>query len=903
MSGVRLRVRTDSSRRTRIRDHEPEVRPGEDDEPLGAAVLPASIDAAPLVPGPGTGEGGNGAWAEAIIASVNDIIAVVASDTTITWISPSTKARLGMEPCEMLGLSVLDLVHPDDVAEAAAKWDEVMGPTEVYPTTELRVRHRDGSYRYLNITGINLLDIPEVQGVVLSTVDVTERRLAEEALAQREQWAQALVQGGSELVVVVDDSGVLTYASPGVFAVLGRTPDEVVGQDLGGLIHPADFEFTSRLFLGEEVLSAGEGAEVRVRHRDGSYRILDLVMTDMRDNPAVAGVVVNVRDVTTRHFMESMLTEQAGLLEAIARGAPLELTLQKVAQMVEHSVAGVHAAIGTLEPDGIIRVRTAPDVPRDIVSALDVLDPGSQLGRNLRSGRAELFSYDIPADLAAGVPSSAEGFGYERLYQGAVLAPGTGELLGALSVFAPDRRVLGPLEHDVLQRALNLAAIAIERRRFERELEYNTQFDSLTGLPNRAMLHARIQDALDRARRLDTGVAVLLIDLDRFKVINESVGHAVGDELLRQVTERLHAQVRPGDTLGRFGGDEFVVVCNRVPNEVAAAAAADRMMEALQAPFPLGMGEIFVTASIGIAFTAGEVGDAEALTRHADVAMYRAKDQGRSQFVVFQDTVDLPAVEQLALEQALRQGIDEQQFELHFQPVVRLADGVMSKVECLVRWHRPGFGMVPPGEFIPVAEETGLIVPLGWWILDEACRLASTWPVLPTGGEVEVSVNLSARQLQSAALVPEVEATLERWGLDPSRLCLEITESALVHDIERAKTALEAVKALGVRVSIDDFGTGYASLDYLRHFTMADELKIDRAFVDGVEREGSQEAAIVAAAVALARSLGLATVAEGVETLFQVEALRGLECDSAQGFLFSRPVPLAEAIALIASQS
>jgi predicted signal transduction protein with EAL and GGDEF domain len=351
--------------------------------------------------------------------------------------------------------------------------------------------------------------------------------------------------------------------------------------------------------------------------------------------------------------------------------------------------------------------------------------------------------------------------------------------------------------------------------------------------------------------------------------------------------------------MGRFGGDEFMIVCSRVPDEAAAADAAAQFLKQLEAPIKLDDGEIFLTASVGIAFDRDGVATAESLIRNADVAMYRAKDQGRNQYVVFQEHVDQQKVDQLALEQALRHALDAEEFELYFQPAVRLSDGAMTHVEALVRWHRPGHGLVFPGVFIPLAEETGLIVPMGWWILEEACVQAAAWPDLPGGNKVEVAVNLSAKQLASPDLLPTITRVLDRTGLDPARLCLEVTESALVHDVEQAKTALNHIKSLGVHLAIDDFGTGYASLDYVRQFSMADYLKIDRSFVEGVEKEGSQEEAIVTAAIALARSLNLTVIAEGVETLFQMEALRSLSCELAQGYLFSRPIPIGPAIELL----
>jgi predicted signal transduction protein with EAL and GGDEF domain len=373
--------------------------------------------------------------------------------------------------------------------------------------------------------------------------------------------------------------------------------------------------------------------------------------------------------------------------------------------------------------------------------------------------------------------------------------------------------------------------------------------------------------------------------------------------VLQQVAARLRGALEPNEDLGRFGGDEFMVVAGPLDRHADAVAVAARCAEALRSPMLLPDGdELFVSASIGIATASDASTAAEALIRDADVAMYRAKDQGRDQWVVFQSNVDQRAVERLAHERALRSAIEGKQFVLHYQPVVQLTDGTMTQVEALVRWNRPGHDLVPPGAFIPIAEETGLIVPIGWWVLGEAVTNAVSWPTLPGGRDVEVAVNLSARQLADTELVEVVADVLDLTGLDAGRLCFEVTESALVHDVSHAVASLERLKELGVQIAIDDFGTGYATLDYLRQFSMADYLKIDQAFVDGVDRVGSREAAIVSAAVALSKSLGITVVAEGVETLFQMEALRELGCDLAQGFLFSRPLPLADAVDLLASR-
>ncbi len=479
--------------------------------------------------------------------------------------------------------------------------------------------------------------------------------------------------------------------------------------------------------------------------------------------------------------------------------------------------------------------------------------------------------------------------------------PGRRESLGCVLVFHPDQRPPTSEEHELLDRLTSVAAIAIERRSFEAALEHQALHDDLTGLPNRTLLLDRIAQALARSPRHHTQVAVLFIDLDRFKVINDSLGHSMGDELLRQAASRLRQPLRLGDTLGRLGGDEFLVVCERIEGEVGAMEVAERLLDTMNAPFLLGETEVFVSASVGVAVSAEQPVSAEALVRNADMAMYRAKEQGRSRAAVFEEDLALRATQRHELEQALRSALEAAQFELYYQPLVRLADGAVTGVEALVRWKRPGHGLVEPGEFIPVAEEAGLILPLGAWVIAQACAQAANWPLLPDGSSVRVTVNLSARQLADPGLIDFIAAHVEEAGLAPERLCLEITESVLVDDVDSAVATVEKLKALGVLIAIDDFGTGYATLEYLRRFSMADYLKIDRSFVEGVDTGGSKETAIVAGAIALAKSLDFTVVAEGVQTEAQVATLRGLDCDLAQGYFFSRPLPAAAAVALLES--
>ena len=843
---------------------------------------------------------------EALMLNVSDETDPV---TRIRFVNQAFTQLLGYPLVDLVGQSPGVLVGASTDLEVLRRVEEGLRHREVV-TVEAVLQDHWGKAIPVEATYRQVVADSGARWSLVTLRPVVDRGEVEAALRRSQAWAEALVYGSADLVMVADLKGIVRYASPAVTEVLGYQPHQFVARSFYDVIHPDDRHRSRGLFQARDgdrsEQGRGNGAqayEFRVAHRDGSWRTVSLRVAERIDDPAVRGFVVNLRDVTDRRRAEDLLAEQADLLEAIARGAPLEVTLGKITAMVERNVSEVVALVGMLDDDGVVRVRSASTVPPQIVRAYDRASPSAPGGELLRSGVGELFVFDLVGEpwLGSAAALFAE-HGFTQARTATLRTPGSGELVGSLTLF---HRISGDLpagQLDIVQRAMNLAAIAIERHRFEAALEYQALYDPLTDLPNRALLSRRIQEALNRVAESAGGIAVLFVDLDRFKVINDSEGHAIGDLVLQLVADRFRHRLAAGETLGRFGGDEFMVVCDRLSSEVGATDAATRFADELREPLVLGDGsEIFVTASIGIAYADDASVPAESLIRNADVAMYRAKDQGRNQQVVFQQNLDQQAVEQLALERALRSAIERREFELYFQPVVQISDGSVSRVEALIRWNRPGHGLVLPASFIPIAEETGLIVPIGWWVLGEAVTHAAAWPELPNGDVVEVAVNLSARQLADPELVDVVSGVLDDSGLDPSRLCFEITESALVQDVDRAVASLNRLKALGVRIAIDDFGTGYATLDYVRHFSMADYLKIDRAFVEGVDRAGSQEAAIVSAAIALAKSLGFTVVAEGVETVFQMEALRALDCDLVQGYLFSRPVPLGEAVSLLAS--
>jgi len=458
---------------------------------------------------------------------------------------------------------------------------------------------------------------------------------------------------------------------------------------------------------------------------------------------------------------------------------------------------------------------------------------------------------------------------------------------------APIARSDGPSESIcLLVRDVTVQKLA-ERTRDEAEdkLRHQTLHDELTGLPNRLLFRDRLEHALLNSARLPSTVGVLFCDLDHFNAVNDSLGHLAGDAVLIEVAERLRGAVRSEDTLARFGGDEFLVCCEQLADPGGARELATRIAAALQAPVLVAGNEIFVTVSIGIRVAQITADTAEDLIRDADMAMYQAKSLGRDRFAEFNQITRDQNQRRLQTQSDLHRALERGEFRVYYQPIVRIDSGKLSGFEALVRWQHPERGLVMPVDFISVAEETGLIVPLGAWVMEESCRQLTSWKLAGLRN-ITMAVNLSARQLQVPDLVGTMSDILERTGVDPADVCLEVTESMLMEDPDASAACLDSLRQLGVCVAIDDFGTGYSSLSWLRRLPV-DLIKIDRSFVAHLGEE-SEATAIVTAVVHLARSLGLTTVAEGVETAEQIFQLQLLHCALGQGYYWSRPLPPSE---------
>jgi len=658
-------------------------------------------------------------------------------------------------------------------------------------------------------------------------------------------------------ILYVADAGVdgrWHYVSRGVTAILGFSPEEWLADP--GLwarqMHPDD---RAQIFAREEALDAPTAPdEYRLRHRDGST-------VWVRDDAAlVAGEAGTLRwhgvmlDITDRKLAEAELERRAEQQAAVALLGKHALAGEDVAELMRDALEQATSIIGT-------RTGAVLERPED----------GSEMIVRASVGVA------IPSPDPVAGPAMVDGI--------TAHIEGRGRRWGSLWLAPAEDCAIGPADVDFLQTLANILADAIQQRSTEERIRYQALHDPLTGLPNRALFLDRLSKSL--ARR-GAEVAVVLLDIDNFKLVNDSLGHSAGDQLLMQIAPRLRAALRPEDTIARIGGDEFVVLLDQVPDERSAELIAKRMVEAFDSPFDLGVGgEHFAKVSLGIAI-ADEVASSPAvLLRDADAALYQAKRSGRGRFEVFDGAMRARSMARLSVEHDLGRALERSELRVLYQPILSLRDGSITSVEALLRWDHPVRGLIDPADFISVAEESGMIESIGMWSLQRACADARSWRA-PDGGPLGVSVNLSLRQLMQRELPGLVEEALSVSGLDPTSLCLEITESVLLEEPATVSEAIRRLAQRGVRFAIDDFGTGYSSLAYLSGLPI-DGLKIDQSFVQEL---GSSDTAtaITTAIVRMAQALAIEVTGEGVETDAQASELRALGCTLAQGFYFHHPL-------------
>lgn len=726
------------------------------------------------------------------------------------------------------------------------------------------------------------IDVSVIVGasIVLFLLLVARMHDLTETLRHSEARFRSLVQNASERIAVLDVNGTKRYESQASKRALDYEPEELVGINAFEDIHSEDRETAWRAFTEALERPGGQGrAEYRYRHKDGSWRWFDVLATNLLDDASVKGVVINSRDVTERKRSEE-------------RGRESERSFR---HLFEQSVDAllVHDARGK------------------------IVDCNSETCRSLGYSREELLELHVQ-DFATALSADQEQERHEAsrddrddaTWQRAVSGE-PGEVAGVHlgqhwrkdgTSFPVEVRV-GGVDYGGERLVFAAARDITVRRSLERQLEHQASHDPLTGLPNRVLFQERLEHALARARRSGGPVAMLFLDLDDFKVVNDSLGHTIGDRLLVSVGQRLEGCLRLGDIAARFGGDEFTVVLEDISSASDVESVAERILQELRAPFSIEGHHIFAAASIGIALsdTAGEMpGD---LLQAADIALYRAKDKAKARYEIFDPAKDAQALRRLELENDLRNAVERDELRVEYQPLFSLEARSIAGMEALVRWERPERGLMSPAEFIPLAEETGLIVPIGRWVLETACRQAREWQdwYLKKPHPI-MGVNLSLRQFQNPGLVGDVARILRETGLNPTHLALEITESVAMHDAGSTVATLERLKALGVWLVIDDFGTGNSSLSYLTSRFKMDHLKIDGSFVREF-LEDPDNPMVIPGLIDFAHAVGLRVIAEGVETPDQLRLLREMGCEFVQGYYIARPLTPSAATKLLVEHS
>ena len=688
--------------------------------------------------------------------------------------------------------------------------------------------------------------------------------------------------------------GAWHYVSPQIETILGFTPEEWCADPMLWCqrLHPDDVEHV----LAAEAAAASRG----VRVSGDEYRLLHR-----------NGHVVWVRD-------EAQLVQRAdgttcwhGVLSDITARKRTEASLERAA--AQHAAA---AALGEHALEGVAAAELAQEAATTAVELLE-LDRGGVLELDPDGSRFTfLAACRMPPQATGPIPFDLETQpGYAVAHGAVIVSDWTTETrfhattpvrhtntrsgmaiviegrlrpFGVIGVHSDSVHDFSKMDIDFVQTLANVLSDAFERQLTDRDIHHRGLHDPLTGLPNRTLFMDRLGQGLQRLSRRDLRAAILFLDIDRFKLVNESLGHEVGDELLAAAAARLRHTLRASDTVARFGADEFGILLEDIGGEHDAVDMAGRIATAFRRPFVLAGDEHFVTTSVGIALAVGGERP-EDLIRDAEVAMHRAKERGRARYELFDEALRGRAMHRLRVENDLRRALEREELSLDYQPVVRLRDRSIAGVEALLRWDHPERGRVPPLDFIPIAEENGLIEPIGRWVLERACRQAAEWSSeRPDGPPISVAVNLSAVQFENADLPASVAASLRRAGLDPALLSLEITESVMMGHAAELVQTLTALKEIGVRLILDDFGTGYSSLAYLSRLPL-DVLKVDRSFVDGLGRE-RRDTAITEAIVAMSHALSLDVVGEGAETEQQIAELERLGCNFVQGYHFSRPV-------------
>jgi diguanylate cyclase (GGDEF)-like protein/PAS domain S-box-containing protein len=814
---------------------------------------------------------------QSLFTATPDAVTFLDVDGRISDVNEAATRMMRVPAADLIGRRYDDFVDPSMSELIHTLFDQVMTGATI--NVLVPITRPDGTFLTANVTGGPIRTNRRISGSFINVHDVTEQQASMERIEASEERFRSLFDNNPDAMLTLDAGSMVTAANAAAGRLFGLKPGAIAGRTLSDLISTGD---------GPEVLAAfnralggvAGGIDLRIASHTGSIPTF-LTMIPIRIQERAVGVHVHVRD------RRGEIAQQAQNAQHAERIRDLYLTAAAANENAERQIAA------TLEAGcRILGMSSAAlyDAENDAVVATfgEALPP--ELARAATESEGPLALTD-PARLAAMQPAIA-GTPFAALIATRIVT-GSDDVYGSLSFAArtAKEQPFDDVDRDLVQLMGALIASAIERGRSRARLQTLAYTDTVTQLPNRPWLIEHLRTTLSDARVASENVGVLFLDLDRFKDINDTLGHACGDQLLHIVGRRLSGAIRSTDCVARMGGDEFVVLALGSPNVQDLAVLAERIITAIEEPVNMAGSEHFVTTSIGIASFPTDGDDAETLVKHADVAMYRAKDRGRNTYQFFTPALNASLQSRLSQEKTLRRALDNNEFAVYYQPQHDLDTGELVAVEALVRWNHPRSGLVLPGQFIPNAELSGLIVAIGDFVLETACNdIAALRRTLAP--RLRLAVNLSARQFHQQRLSRKIRSVLDTSTLDPTALELEITESVAMNDAAVTITIMRELGAEGVSLSVDDFGTGYSSLGYLRRFPL-DSIKIDRSFVKDLATE-PDDATIVRTVVAMAHALDLEVVAEGVETEEQLAFLREQRCDRVQGFYFSQAVPRSE---------
>jgi diguanylate cyclase (GGDEF)-like protein/PAS domain S-box-containing protein len=820
-------------------------------------------------------------WFKALIAHSSDVTVVLDRDGLVTYASPAFETAFGWRPRQVLGRRVFDFLDPAEVEPARQALAAHLLEPGPRPAALYAVVHRSGERREVEVITTNLLDDPDVGAIVCNVRDVTEQNRHLRRTKSAERRFRSMVGNSWDIISLHDLAGNYLYCSPAV-EQLGYTPEELIGHSPSALLHLDDAHVGLTFASVLERASQSTTLQYRARHRDGSWRWLESVFENRIDDPDIQAVVVTTRDVTysRRRGRQQEATAALGSL-AVTHGS-LGLLLERIPAVVADVLEALQCTVVWMDS------ARRPELDRSggPGPASRPCSGTAACAVSLRAAALQRpVAWTCPGPGAACQQLTLEDIATANAVAVPVMAADGPRAV--ISAFAATVGVFGADDVSFLESVANILAAAATRQDVEDQLRHRATHDELTHLPNRTLLLDRLEAVMARREEGRGCVAVAFVDVDDFKVVNDSLGHSYGDEVIRAVSRRLGEAVGPDHMIGRFGGDEFVVVAE-VDDAAEALKLAEHLQHLVSLPLALDDGTISLSASVGFVVTSDPAVSAETVLADADIAMYEAKRAGKARIQEFDPVLRQRVNDQLNTVSGIRRALHTGEFRLFYQPVVRMATGEPVAHEGLVRWQHPTLGLLTPDHFIEHAETSGLIVPLGEWVLRAGLAQSARWRA--EGRPSRVSINVSGVQLRNADLVAVVTDALADSGAEAGDLTLEVTESAVLGDVVGSRQIIGDLRRLGVHVAMDDFGTGWSSLSHLARLPF-DIVKIDRSFLRHLD-DDSRTAAMLESIVGLCAALDLIVVVEGVETRRHLEHLRGLGVEFGQGYLFGRPQPV-----------